>query len=65
MCRTGDLCFQKDKALIQSKYKKIFVEKLFFISLILSSTFVHGKIKYKYDTLKLKFAVQSKTNSIL
>ena len=56
MCRTGDLYFQKDKALIQSKYKKVFVEKLFFISLILSSIFVYGKIKYEYDTLKLRFA---------
>ena len=56
MYRTGDLCFQKDKALIQSKYKKVFVEKLFFISLILSSIFVYGKIKYEYDTLKLKLA---------
>ena len=56
MCRTRDLCFQKDRALIQSKYKKVFVEKLFFISLILSSIFVYGKIKYEYDTLKLKFA---------
>ena len=53
MCRTGDLCFQKDIALIQSKYKKVFVEKLFFISLILSSTFVYDKIKHEYDTLKL------------
>ena len=41
MCRTGNICFQKDKALIQSKYKKYLSKNCSYPGSMLSAMFSH------------------------